>query len=184
MTGRIVSASFRTVEEQRVRAFRDCAGAFATGVCVVSAEHAGEAAGMTLNSFTSVSLDPLLVLISLMSDARTTAAIRGSGRFSLSVLGAGQRAIAVAFARRGEGFPAEHIERTPHGFEVAGAVTHIHCAVHDVVSVADHALVLGRVAEFSSRPAAPLVFHDGRFGRLHLEDATVVDHGLLERFGW
>jgi flavin reductase (DIM6/NTAB) family NADH-FMN oxidoreductase RutF len=66
--------------EALVSAFRGCVGEFATGVTVVTAEHEGLSAGMTLNSFTSVSLEPLLVLVSLGTGSRTLhATSAGSG---------------------------------------------------------------------------------------------------------
>ena len=76
--------------EALVSAFRGCVGEFATGVAVVTAEHEGVPAGMTLNAFTSVSLDPLLVLVSLGSGSRTLHATTASGRFAVSILQRGQ----------------------------------------------------------------------------------------------
>ena len=64
------------------REFREVVGAFATGVCVVTSEHHGHPAGMTLNSFTSVSLEPLLVLVSLAHGSRTLEKATASGRFA------------------------------------------------------------------------------------------------------
>src|SRR5690242_14840339 len=99
------------VAKERQLAFRSCVGAFATGGCIVTAEGPVGPAGMTLISFTSVSLDPLLVLVSLARGARTHRAICDARRFAVSVLGARQREVALAFARRGADFPEEHVER-------------------------------------------------------------------------
>ena len=71
--------------------FRECVGAFATGVTVVTTHAQGQSAGMTLNSFTSVSLDPLLVLVSLAHATRTLEAIKSSNRFTVNVLHRNQR---------------------------------------------------------------------------------------------
>ncbi|HZE04097.1 MAG TPA: flavin reductase family protein, partial [Solirubrobacteraceae bacterium] len=79
-------------------AFRRCVGEFATGVTVVCAEHEAGPAGMTLNAFTSVSLNPLLVLVSLGHGSRTLDAVHGAERFGLSILERGQRDAAIAFA--------------------------------------------------------------------------------------
>ena len=73
-------------EVDRKAAFRRCVGSFPTGVCVVVAEHEGRPAGMTLNSFTSVSLDPLLVLVSLAHGTRTLDTVRRAGRFAAGPL--------------------------------------------------------------------------------------------------
>ena len=87
-------------------AFRRCVGELATGVAVVCAEWRDQPAGMTLNSFTSVSLDPLLILGSLGHGSRTLSTAHGAERFSVSVLRRDQQATAIAFATRGDPLPA------------------------------------------------------------------------------
>ena len=79
--------------------FRECVGAFATGVTVVTTHAQGQPAGMTLNSFTSVSLDPLLVLVSLAHATRTLEAIKSSNRFTVNVLHRNQRDVALEIGR-------------------------------------------------------------------------------------
>src|SRR5438876_2191013 len=101
-------------------AFRDCVGEFATGVTVLTAESDGEPAGMTLNSFASVSLEPLLVLVSLGHGSRTLAATAKSGRFAVSILHRGQQPAAIDFAERGAPFPQQHVTRTRDGGFLAG----------------------------------------------------------------
>jgi flavin reductase (DIM6/NTAB) family NADH-FMN oxidoreductase RutF len=169
------------------RAFRDAVGEFATGVTVVTAVAGGAPAGMTLNSFTSVSLDPLLVLVSLGHGSRTLEAARGSGRMAISVLHREQREIAIAFAKPGARFPDEHVEETYDGFLVvrAAAATH-HCEVVEVVRAGDHDLVLGAVVGMSHRGGEPLVFHRGRFGGLATDALLPPGHliSLDEGAGW
>lgn len=146
-------------------AFRQAVGSFPTGVCVVTAEHDGRPAGMTLNSFTSVSLEPLLVLVSLAHDTRTLGVVRGSGRFALSILHRGQRHVALEFAHRGGDFPHHLVRRTKLGFHpVREALAELYCDVQETVTAGDHDLVIGRVAEFISTKGEPLVFHGGQFG--------------------
>lgn len=146
--------------------FRRCVGEFPTGVTVVCARHDAATAGMTLNSFTSVSLDPLLVLVSLAHGSRTLAAVEGSRRFSVSILAAGQRAVAEAFARPGGHFPAEHVTEDDDDVLVTGALAHLRCDVVQLVRAGDHDLVLGAARSFERRDAEPLVFHQGAFGAL------------------
>jgi flavin reductase (DIM6/NTAB) family NADH-FMN oxidoreductase RutF len=169
------------------RAFRDAVGEFATGVTVVIADHEGRAAGMTLNSFTSVSLDPLLVLVSLGHGSRTLALVAQAGRFSVSVLHRGQREVAIEFAAPGAPFPAGCTQRTSDGFlVVAGAAATQHCEVDQIVRAGDHDLVVGRVTGISHPGGEPLVFHRGKFGGL-LPDALVpAGHpiALEEGAGW
>src|SRR5690349_4392834 len=174
------------VSSERQRAFRRCVGSFATGVCVVVVDGPDGPAGMTLNSFTSVSLDPLLVLVSLAHGARTQRAAAGAGRFAISVLGRRQREVALAFALRGAAFPLAHTEHTDDGYLVVRhAIATPRCAVHDVVTAGDHDLVLGRVETFSASAGEPLVFHAGLFAGVapdlgHVPPPELFDEG----FGW
>jgi 3-hydroxy-9,10-secoandrosta-1,3,5(10)-triene-9,17-dione monooxygenase reductase component len=113
------------------RAYRDCAGEFATGVAVVIAEGPGGAQGMTLNAFASVSLEPLLVMVALGKSSRTLAALRASQRFSISVLGRSQREVAIELATPGAPFALRHTRRTADGFLVIdGAIATQQCIVH------------------------------------------------------
>src|SRR5215203_2606390 len=113
------------------RAFRDAVGEFATGVTVVIVAAGERSAGMTLNSFTSISLEPPLVLVSLGHGSRTLSLVAEAGRFSVSVLQRFQREVAIDFATPGAPFPARHTTRTADGFlVVAGAASTQHCTVH------------------------------------------------------
>lgn len=171
----------------RRTAFRRAAGSFPTGVCVVTAERAAGPAGLTLNSFTSVSLDPLLVLVSLAHGARTLEAIHESQRFALSILHRGQSEIALEFAARGAAFPADRVHRLDDGsLVVRHALAHLVCEVETVVRAGDHDLVLGAVLDFEAANGEPLVFHGGRFGGVAVDAdapsgfAAVLDEGI----GW
>jgi len=171
---------------ERQRAFRRCVGAFATGVCVVTADGRDGPAGMTLNSFTSVSLDPLLVLVSLAHGARTQRAVADARRFAISVLGRRQREVALGFALRGAAFPLEHTERSEDGYLVVRhALATLRCALHDVVTAGDHDLVLGRVESFSATAGEPLVFHAGLFAGVAPDLEALPPPELFdEGFGW
>ena len=96
--------------------FRDVVGAFATGVTVVTSAVRRPLAGMTLNSFTSVSLDPLLVLVSLAHGTRTLEMVRRSNRYAVNVLHRRQRDVALAFAKPGAPFPPGHTIVDPAGY--------------------------------------------------------------------
>lgn len=169
------------------RAFRDCVGEFATGVTVVIAEDDGRAAGMTLNSFTSVSLEPLLVLVSLGHGSRTLSAVRASGRLSISVLHRGQQDVAVDFASPGAPFPERWVTRTHDGYlVVAGAAATQHCQVADIVRAGDHDLVVGAVTGITHHGGEPLLFHRGRLGGLSADAVVPAGHpiALIEGAGW
>ncbi len=170
-----------------LRVYRDCAGEFATGVTVVIAEHDGQPQGMTLNAFTSVSLEPLLVLVALGRGSRTLSAVRASGRFSISVLGRHQRDVAVDFATPGAPFPARHVKRTAGDFVVvAGASATHQCAVRRLTEAGDHELVLGLVVGITHGGGEPLVFYRGRFGGVDADAFVPPGHpiALYEGAGW
>lgn len=151
--------------------FRRCAGAFTTGVTVVTACDGPARAGMTLNSFTSVSLEPLLVCVALARGTRTLEILRRDGQFGISVLRADQRDVARAFAKPGAAFPDELTERFVDGYVlVRGALATLRCDLEKLIEVGDHDLAVGRVLDFQHVPGEPLVFHRGQFGG--------VDHTL------
>jgi flavin reductase (DIM6/NTAB) family NADH-FMN oxidoreductase RutF len=183
-----MAASTETVGagDATIRAFRDCVGEFATGVTVVTAEHEGTRAGMTLNSFTSVSLEPLLVLVSLGLGSRTLRSVRASGRFGLSILGRDQREVALEFAERDNPFCEELVERVDGTLVVRGAVATLRCRVQDIVRAGDHDLVLGEILGFRHGGGEPLVFHRGRFGGVAADAVVPSGHpiGVNEGAGW
>jgi flavin reductase (DIM6/NTAB) family NADH-FMN oxidoreductase RutF len=168
-------------------AFRACVGEFATGVTVVASEQDGVPAGMTLNAFISVSLDPPLVLVSLAHGSRTLGVVRQSGRFAVSVLHRGQGEAAIELATPGAPFPEEHMTRTADDFLVVrGAAATQHCEVEEIAAAGDHDLVLGRVIGLTHDGGEPLIFHRGRFGGM-VVDAVVPPAQALaieEGAGW
>jgi flavin reductase (DIM6/NTAB) family NADH-FMN oxidoreductase RutF len=177
----------RKPSEAMISAFRGCVGEFATGVAVVTAEHESFAAGMTLNSFTSVSLEPLLVLVSLGSGSRTLHATRAGGRFAVSILERGQREVALDFSEPGAPFPAGHVERDHEGFlSVAGASAVLRCHVERIEDAGDHVLVLGEVVSIAHGGGEPLVFQRGRFGGFQLDAVVPAGHPIAidEGAGW
>jgi flavin reductase (DIM6/NTAB) family NADH-FMN oxidoreductase RutF len=179
--------STHTTSEALARAFRDCVGEFPTGVAVVIAEHDGVAAGMTLNAFASVSLDPLLVLVSLGHGSRTLWATTESGRFGVSVLRREQAQIALDFSERGAPFPSEHVDRDRDGFiTVRGAVAVLRCAVWQILAAGDHDVVLGNVASIAHPGGEPLIFYRGRFGGMQTDSVVPAGHPIAvdEGAGW
>ncbi|GAB2968598.1 flavin reductase family protein [Amycolatopsis acidiphila] len=143
-------------------------GRFATGVAVVTTEHDGVPHGMTVNSLTSVSLEPPLLLVCLTTGARTTDAVVGEGRFAVNVLSARQEEIAMRFARRGsDHFEGLSLEYGEHSVPVVpDALAHLECTVERHFEAGDHVVVFGHVRHTCDRPGAPLAFLGGRFGDL------------------
>ncbi|MFM2045155.1 MAG: hypothetical protein RLY86_3731 [Pseudomonadota bacterium] len=150
------------------RAFRDAMGCFATGICVATTHGAGgRPVGVTVNSFTSVSLDPPLVLFCLDKGAESHAAFSACTGFALTVLGEGQQAVSSAFAGRpdGERWPLVRTDRWDSGAPVIqDGLAAMDCALHAIHDGGDHAIIVGRILRLESRvDGAPLLYFRGRY---------------------
>jgi flavin reductase (DIM6/NTAB) family NADH-FMN oxidoreductase RutF len=148
--------------------FRRALGHFATGVTVVSYLPDGidEFRGTTVNSFTSVSLQPPLVLVSLGRQTRAAAALRPGSEYAVNVLHHEQRDLAMYFAGRPQ--PGTRVDwevraGVPH---LAGCAAYFRCAARDVHEAGDHLLVVGLVEEFQAHGHPPLLFYRGAFEQL------------------
>jgi flavin reductase len=157
-----------------VTAFRTAMGHFVTGITVVTATVDGVDHAMTANSFTSVSLDPLLVLVCVEKDARFHEAILAAGTWAVSVLDAGAREAAVWFATRGRPLLGQ-LGRYPHRDAPVtrtpvfrDAIAWMDCRTWAVYDGGDHDIVVGEVVALATpHPETdPLVYHRGRYGRL------------------
>jgi len=163
-----VFSSDQTMTDSQRKSLRDAFGAFASGVVVVLASADGETCrGMTANSFTSVSLDPPLLLVSISNSAKWMETVRSSGEFTVNVLKGGQEDISDHFAgSRRSGEPPQ-IHWTRSGLPVL-VDTHarFQCSVDRLVVAGDHTLVLGRVQTFKHEQAHPLLFYRGAYKKL------------------
>jgi flavin reductase (DIM6/NTAB) family NADH-FMN oxidoreductase RutF len=159
-----------TREESVVR-FRRAASRFPTGVTVVATLADAQPHAMTVNSFVTVSLDPLLVLVSLKLTCRTYERIRAGGAFAVTVLSAGQRDVAEWFAssRRGVGlasFTGIDWRPAPHTSApiLVDGVSYFDCVVADIRIAGDHAIVVATVEAFDTLTGdPPLVFVDSGY---------------------
>lgn len=149
------------------RELRRTLGQFATGVTVVTClGPGGQLVGMTANSFTSVSLEPPLVLWSVDRKARSFEAFANAERFAFSVLSQGQVDIANRFARPGaDKFGTLDWQPGLGGVPLLpGAAAHVECARHEAFDGGDHLVVVGRVVRFARHERPALVFAQGRYG--------------------
>ncbi|MFE0644391.1 flavin reductase family protein [Streptomyces sp. NPDC058877] len=149
---------------------RRALGSFATGVTVVTVGGATPR-GMTANSFTSVSLDPALVLLCVGNDAVMNRVLAEADTFAVSVLGAGQEDVARHFADRSRPLGAAQFDAVDWlpgpataAPVIAGAAAHFECARWRAYDGGDHTIHIGRVLALDELPGRePLVFHGGRF---------------------
>ena len=145
-------------------ALRETLGRYATGVTVVTAAHHGRAAGVTVNSFTSVSLDPPLVLWCLHRASRNLSLFVAAGSFAVNVLGSAQRDLAARFAGPGERFHGVPLRPGPHPMPLlADTVATLVCSLARVVPAGDHVVLIGEVVDHRASPGPPLLFHDGAY---------------------
>jgi flavin reductase (DIM6/NTAB) family NADH-FMN oxidoreductase RutF len=149
--------------------FRIAMGAFATGVAVVTTEAGGELHGMTINSLTSVSLEPTLLLVCLTRPSRTAAAIDTRREFVVNLLGANQGHVSDIFARPAEDHFADGalFALDDAGLpRIVGAMAHLACTVEQRHAAGDHTIFVGRVADGSGAPRDPLIFYRGAYDTL------------------
>jgi 3-hydroxy-9,10-secoandrosta-1,3,5(10)-triene-9,17-dione monooxygenase reductase component len=151
----------------RARRFRDVLGKFASGVTVVTAISGGQPVGMTCQSFSSVSLDPPLVLFVPAKTSRAFPLMQRSGKFAVNFLAADQAELSNAMASRG-GDKFAGIPWTPSPASgsplLEGVLGYVDCAIHAVHEAGDHFVVLGRVLDLADvDDDDPLLFFQGQY---------------------
>ncbi|MPV90537.1 flavin reductase [Georgenia ruanii] len=143
---------------------RSAFGRFPTGVCVVTFDGPGFRHGITVNSFTSVSVDPKLVLVSIARSARSHDVLL-EAPFTVNVLGAEQEALAMHFAGRPNQEPSwVEGDWAPR---LAGSLAHFECTPWKTYDGGDHTLVVGEVRSYGYRDGDALGFNGSRFTVIH-----------------
>ena len=152
------------------RAFREALGSFPTGIAVMTAAAAETShIGITVNSFTSVSLDPPLVLWCIDRRSRRYPAFAGAPGFTVSILASGHKAVSARLAGAGE-HSLDGIALTPTELgppALADSLAVFECALESVQDAGDHAILIGRVLRFwrNDGAGAPLVYFRGPLWR-------------------
>lgn len=150
--------------------FRRAMGSFATGVTVITVDYEGEVHGMTANAFTSVSLDPLLVLVCVDHRARTHTHLHARKRFGVNVLAENQRAVSEYYAgpspthRDAEQEAGARFDRTKDGTPVLhGALAYLECRLHSAQDAGDHTIFIAEVEDVVVREGNPLLYFRGEY---------------------
>ena len=156
------------MESEPEQAFRRAMGAFATGVTVVSAARAdGRMSGITVNSLTSVSLQPRLLLWCLGDQSARYDVFAEADIWGVTMLGAEEEALAVRFTRAETESIAPAETETFAGAPVLRAgMAHLACRTHDRRVAGDHLIIIGEVMDFRARSGAALTFFRGLYGRI------------------
>jgi 3-hydroxy-9,10-secoandrosta-1,3,5(10)-triene-9,17-dione monooxygenase reductase component len=163
--------------ERRPDSFRAVMGHFATGISVVTTFDADRPAGITVNAFSSVSLEPPLVLVALDRRRFITPMVRAAGRYAVSVLGADQQDLSDCFAHAPtqpgeptrEDFCGASWKPGPTGLPLLdGAIATLECTTVETFSAGDHDLFIGRVDSMQElrEGIAPLLYFRRRYLRI------------------
>jgi flavin reductase (DIM6/NTAB) family NADH-FMN oxidoreductase RutF len=149
------------------REFRRVLGHFATGVVVLTARHADDRARVTVNSFSSLSLRPPLVLFSLMQNLRSLPVFLNAERIGINILSADQQDVSYRFASVGaDKWAGTSVSAGASGaILIDDALAHLECERHAVVDGGDHLIVICRVLAFRSHPGEPLMSFRGGYLR-------------------
>ena len=164
-------SEYRTGSDPRT--LRDALGCFATGVTVVTCvDPDGQPCGLTVNSFTSVSLDPPLLLVCVAKPARCAVPLVEAGHFAINVLQTGQQPASIRFSTRDE----DRFGTTPWSIGETGApllmesLGVFECERFAVYEGGDHHILVGRVLRASfDVNLDPLLYFRGRYRRLHFD---------------
>ncbi len=163
-------------------AFREAISHFATGVTVITTIADGKPAGMTASAVASLSLDPVLLLVCIDNRLPTHEAIEASRCFVVNVLGEGQEALALQFARPSpDKFAGVALVPGQELPVLRDAIAHFVCDVHERFPGGDHSIFTGLVRACGATPGKrPLVYFRSKFGGLH--DPEV--EALKDALGW
>lgn len=147
-----------------LQAFRRALGRFGTGVTVITALEHGTPIGITANSFSSLSLDPPLVLWSPAKSSARHDAFVAADAFNVHILANSQKPICEAFVRNKHGFTGVAHTINADGIPVlSDCLAVFECRTAALHEGGDHTLVIGRVEEYSSMEGSPLLFLNGQY---------------------
>jgi flavin reductase (DIM6/NTAB) family NADH-FMN oxidoreductase RutF len=157
-----------------VATFRRVAGRFATGVCIISAVDDGADHAMTASAFTTVSLEPMLVLVCVETEARFHDAVLAAGQWAVSILDESGRGVSEWLATRGRPLPGQ-LERVPFhrgpvtgAALVDGALGWLELRTTAVHPAGDHSIVVGEVVglELGASQSEPLLYFRSGYHKL------------------
>jgi flavin reductase len=153
--------------------FRKAMGSFATGVTIITLDLEGEVQGMTANAFSSVSLDPPLLLVCVDHSARTHAHMHAKKRFGINILAEHQREISEYYARpvhtheRAEEEAGARFDRTAQGTPILhGALAYLECRLQSAEEAGDHTIFIAEVEDVVVRQGEPLLYFRGTYRKM------------------
>lgn len=155
------------------REFREALGCFATGVTLITTQGADHPYGMTANAFSSVSLEPPLVLVCVVNGTEGSRRIRENGCFAVNVLGHDQETLSRYFASSDRPRGTEMFDSIPHSRATTGSpvidgiASYFDCRLVARHEAGDHIIFIGQVVALgANHQMQPLLFHQGRYGQM------------------
>lgn len=155
------------------RIFREALSRFPSGVTVVTTtDDEGQCWGFTANAFSSLSINPPLVLVCLADSADCYPAFMDAERFAINILSNRHEQLAMRFATKGaEKFAGEEFDDDPFGLPVlADSVATLRCSTHARLDGGDHVILVGRVEETKYNDNIPMLYFRGAFCELPSEE--------------
>lgn len=152
-----------------MKEFRQCLGKFATGVTVVTCtDDDGRPYGITANSFSSVSLEPRLILWNIAKVSNSLQAFLDAEYFAINILSADQQNLSSHFAKSDHTlFDKIEIDRSAQNVPlIPGALACFECRTHRIHDCGDHYIILGEVIEFDAQDGEPLLFFGGKYAAI------------------
>ncbi len=148
--------------------FRQVMGHFASGVTVVTTRFEGQLSGLTVSSFTSLSLEPTMVLICIDRKATSHDIIEQAGLFAVNILNEDQEYLSRRFATRdAEKFPPDSFVLSPNGLPLLnGVLASIECRVSNALPGGDHTIYVGEVIHAHVSKGRPLVYYRSGYYQL------------------
>lgn len=151
--------------EEETRDLRKCLGKFATGVTVATCQGPAGPCGITANSFSSVSLQPPLLLWNIAKVSNSLQAYLDASHFAINILGAQQQALSSHFAQ------SDHTRFDGIGYEtngnnvplLSGAIACFECRTHQIHDCGDHYIIVGEIESYRSGDGEPLLFYGGQY---------------------
>jgi flavin reductase (DIM6/NTAB) family NADH-FMN oxidoreductase RutF len=166
--------------------YRKALGAFVTGVTIVTTlQSDGTPRGLTANSFTSVSLDPPLLLVCIGKGAFSYAVFSEASHFSVSVLAENQKLVSSIFASKAaDKFLQVDWQKGPTGSPIINsAAAWFDCEMHEVIEAGDHVILIGRVVDFAYTSANPLGYCRGAYLTFSLSQDALATTGQHAKVG-
>jgi flavin reductase (DIM6/NTAB) family NADH-FMN oxidoreductase RutF len=160
--------------------FKSVMGRFPTGVTVVTTCDDDQPAGLTVNAFASISLDPPLVMVSIDKRSHLHDLVKRAGFFAANILGADQQELSRRFAGQ-TGDRNDRFHQTAYHTGKTGApilddaIAHVECRIVEAYPAGDHTIFLGQVEALGASAGEPLVYHRARYGSF----AVDVDAGVI-----